>query len=297
MLVHEAIEQAVAEEFVRLQASTFQSILNSSQSQAQAISAAIDQISQQGYEAWAGAAETAARFLYGKLRVNPNRSLPSLLAEPDTQAALRRPFERACDETRQAIGAAWQEGAAQGLAAANQDLGIAGFDPVGPVPLDQGCLAQLLDDAGANCDAATDRFMAAIQTNDPEVVREAVRSVGRNQALRARAGGDVAGKFSASKMKEVALIEAAEAQGFKGYKVWVTSFSPTTCGFCAALHGQRRKLGQPFSSEVVWCLPMGHPPRHPNCRCRVVLHLSSFANEEGPTPASMQQMAQEWPNG
>jgi hypothetical protein len=263
MLVHEAIEQAIAEEFVRLQGSTFQQLLAVSQAQSQALSGAIDIIAQEAGEAWTQAAETAAHHLFVTLRVNPNKPLAQVIAQPDVQAVLRRPFERATDETRQAISEAWQEGAAHGLAAANQDLQIMGLDPVGPVPLDQEPLAHLLDDAGANGDAAYQRFLNAIQTNDPVAVREALLHVGQNQALRARAGADVSGKSSASAMKDQVYEEA----GLK-YRKWVTSFSANTCGYCAALHGQRRRRGQPFGTTV-WGGPLLRPPRHPNCRCRL----------------------------
>jgi hypothetical protein len=302
MRVHEAIEQAIAEEYVRLQGSTLQQLLEAAGIQTEALSAAVDPIAREAYDAWQAAAEQAAYHLFVTLRVSMDRTLESVLDQPDVQAVLRRPFEHAADATRDAIVRAWEEGAAQGLAAANDDLRIAGLDTTGPVELDESALNRLLDDAAANGDAARDRFLAAIQSTDSAAVRESVRRVGRDQALRARAGADVAGRYAAQDAKVAALEQASREQGVTLFKVWVTSFSPTTCRFCARLHGTRRRLDEPFPPNAafgtgarlpVWHA-LGHPPRHPNCRCRIVLHQAAFEDEPGPTLASMLEMARSW---
>src|SRR5262245_50763507 len=303
MLVHDAVEQAVAEEFVRLQGFTLQPLLAASRAMSQALTATVDSLAQQAYEAWQRAGNTAAHHLFVTLRVSMGRSLESVLAQPDVQAALRQPFITATGETRDAIDEAWVQGAAHGLAAANQDLQIAGHQATGPVPLDQGPLNQLLDDAQANGDAAYDRFRAAITTTDPEAVRDAIVNTANAQALRARAGVDVSGKYAASAEKVAALEQAEQEQGIGLYKVWVTRFGPGTCRFCAALHGRRRNLHQAFPSNAAlgsgpalatWGGPLGHPPRHPNCRCRVILWEPPVEQEEGPTLQTMRQTALTW---
>lgn len=173
--------------------------------QQQALSASIDTIAQQAYDAWQASGNQAAHHLYVTLRVSQNRPLAEVLAQPDVQAVLRRPFEHATDLTREAIEEAWIEGAAHGHAAGNQDLQIAGFEPIDPVEIDQDPLNRLLDDAQANGDAAYQRFRDSIQSQDPDTVRDAIRHATQDQALRARSGADVAGKTASSLAKLATL--------------------------------------------------------------------------------------------
>jgi hypothetical protein len=307
MRVHEAVEQAIAEEYVRLQGSSLQQLLNASAVAQQGLDAAIEVYAEQAEAAYQAAGEQAAQFLYDILRVSTERPLESVLRQPDVQAVLHRPFERAAASTREAISQAWQEGAAQGHGAANRDLGIVGIDPVDPVPIDQEALNRLLDDADRNGDAAYQRFRNAITSMDPDVVRESVRHVARDQARRARAGADVAGKFAANN----ARLWAWDQRGVT-HKVWVASLSPVTCRYCLALHGKRQRLWAPFptaarfggGARLPWwgdrftpSLPMLEPPRHIHCRCRLIPWGRSVVkdeDEEGPTLSDMLAMALEW---
>jgi hypothetical protein len=298
-----SVLEALESEVVRLQGSTFQELLNASQGQAQALLEALQPFVDRAGTAWERAGDIAALHLQRVMRNNPTMPLETLMRRPDVRAVLSTPFADATAETKAAIQGAWDAGASHGLTAANQDLQIAELEPVeGPPAPDQPVLNRLLGDADANGAAARERFISGIQ-GGPDEVHASLQAAGRSQARRARAGADVAGKHSWASAKEEAMARAAAEQGIMIYKVWVTSFTSGTCPTCAALHGTRRPLGQPFPKAAhfgdqapprVYGASLNHPPRHPNCRCRIVLHLSAFEGESGPTIATMRAASRAW---
>ncbi len=72
----------------------------------------------------------------------------------------------------------------------------------------------------------------------------------------------------------VAAEVTARAMGASGI-VWVSE--RTACVHCVGLAGEVAQFGQPFPAEsrfaekqLTWAGYNGRPPRHPNCRCRVI---------------------------
>ena len=72
----------------------------------------------------------------------------------------------------------------------------------------------------------------------------------------------------------VAAEVTARAMGASGV-VWVSE--RTACVHCIGLAGEVAQFGQPFPAEsrfaekqLTWTGYNGRPPRHPNCRCRVI---------------------------
>lgn len=110
---------------------------------------------------------------------------------------------------------------------------------------------------------------------------------------------------SAVQMGRAEATEAAFAQlDFPGslHKLWVARFdlNAAPCSECARLHGVHVPLGTEFerpkgSTEPYEGSLVG-PPRHPNCRCSLVLYIPELFDEDsasGPTPLSMRTYG-EW---
>lgn len=62
-----------------------------------------------------------------------------------------------------------------------------------------------------------------------------------------------------------AAEEAMKQSGVVKAKEWVTA---VPCDLCAPLEGQKRRLGETFTTTSYG--PIYHPPLHPNCRCVLV---------------------------
>ncbi len=84
------------------------------------------------------------------------------------------------------------------------------------------------------------------------------------------------------------------------HKLWVARFDLDTppCKLCVRLHGQHVPLAESFAlakgDPDPYVSPLNAPPRHPNCRCSLVLYIPrGQESKEGLTPLSMQSYA-EW---
>jgi hypothetical protein len=305
MIGVDIFEDALAFELVRLAFDPFVGMTSASKRQAAALTKAIAPIEKAIYNVWQTAGYLTAQHVFLVKRNNLSTPVQALVeSQADVRAVLKTPFEQAHSSTVDAIDLAWQKGEALGVKSANEDLKIAGLEPVKASPISKGVLKQLQSDALRNRNEARKRFLSATSSEDPEQIREAMRGVARDQARRAQYGTNVAGTHAAAEAKERALIKAAKEQGVDIWKVWVTRFGPGTCPTCASLHGLKRKLGDPFPTKgalsklvkppKVYGGPLNHPPRHPNCRCRIMLYLAQFDEDDGPDVDDMRERVREW---
>ena len=70
--------------------------------------------------------------------------------------------------------------------------------------------------------------------------------------------------------------------GFRLRKLWVANFvNNTPCEFCQALHGTEVGLDEDFPTDLNKLKIYGDlkgPPRHPRCRCRLLILHVRFDN-------------------
>jgi hypothetical protein len=90
-------------------------------------------------------------------------------------------------------------------------------------------------------------------------------------------------------------VGAAETYDRQVMRVWSTSFGPNTCDSCASLHGSVAQMGGQFSDmgRPVF-QDLETPPRHPNCRCRIVPITEVEINTPGIGPESMRSFGESW---
>ena len=232
----------------------------------------------------------AARYLALLTENNPKGTAASLLARPDVEAVLRDALDQgrqaAEDAVRQAWGSAphteyldWLladvEVAYRSLAMLRADI----RDAWASVP--QAAFQPGVTPPGTNPSMAAAHRRA-------EAVSTAVASYGAGIALRNSLSVEVA--LTASRTaREIAGGEQLERTGQQVWKEWRCSKSPPderTCHWCRALHGMAIPLSASFPAGTPTDLT-GHgrltrpprlyhrvlkgPPRHPRCRCRIVV--------------------------
>lgn len=245
-------------------------------------------------QAWSKAGAEVRDFLLQEIELNPGKSLADLIARPDVQQALTVPFFEASQTTKLGIGGAWNVGQDLGNQHAAEMLEVLDKQPV-PIVDTDGLLQNLKDDADMNSITAAEKYVGAI-SNDPIETKEQMDKITKDYARRARLGAQTSAQRSHAERIEAEL----KAAGVK-HKIWITSFSPTTCGDCAALHGKVVTTGATFSTKAhlgpgkakpAYGKLLG-PPRHPNCRCRLAPYVEG-TSKSGPTPFSMAEFAIEF---
>lgn len=129
--------------------------------------------------------------------------------------------------------------------------------------------------------------------------REANRARRRLELRGAQAASSAAARAHTEAQVTGASMMAAESPETAVWLVWVTSFGPNTCGMCAALHGTKVMIGEMFDGSRTFAKhaassPFGSligPPRHPNCRCRLVVVRDGIDADH---TSSMKAAAQQW---
>jgi hypothetical protein len=256
--------------------------------------------------AWLGRGEEVAKHLYLVIRNSQRRGLEQLLARPDVRDITDVLFREAARRTAEEVQEAWERGTALGIEAALDELKLLGIevDPRG-LRLNTTVLDRLMRDVNENASRTTRLIRGEdIIPGKHERTRDLVTIRTRESARRAGLSVDAAAKYSQAQAKE-AVYRAAQRQAGDGarlYKVWVTRFGPGTCATCAKLHGTRRPIGSPFPVDARFAGPklgtlaatLGHPPRHPNCRCRIIIWTEGIEREGRVTLATMVRFAQRW---
>jgi hypothetical protein len=290
------IHEALAHEIVSLATSPLQTLLGASDAQWRDIAAQLGPLMDEVERIWREAGATAAQHIFLVMRNNPDESLASLYdRRADIRQVLDTPVRTATAYTHQLIDDAWDAGRGAGADAGRGDLRALGLPTNEEGEVSTRILDQLHADAQNNGDAARQRFLDAVVSDDPTEVRAALNNVGNKQALRARAGVSTSGTYAWGESKERTLMANAPPGSMK---VWVCSFI-NSCGTCVRLHGTRRKLGEPFPATVSFTKPtrvyggtLNHPPRHVSCRCRLVLWVPKVGST-----SSMLTYAQEFWEG
>lgn len=288
---------------IRLAEDPFQQIINGVQTQRESLEAITNLLQQAAEGAWQEAGAEIYEFVDLIIRTNvPRKPIESILARPDIQQMLRRPFEEAKAVSIDAANQAWQAGLDSGVASVQQAAEAAGLQipDQWDAPSDA-YLQQVISDIDRNTDAATTRFFDAIQGTPEEGLQSALVKETNDLGYRSRYSVNVVGTRAAALQQEAAYKQLADLNGVVIKKVWVTRFGPGTCRTCARLHGTVRDLGKSFPANAIFGggkTPsvygglMG-PPRHPNCRCYIALYIDKF--DDGPVnAATMQQFAQTW---
>lgn len=111
----------------------------------------------------------------------------------------------------------------------------------------------------------------------------------RRTANRIAAGASVVANRASNEARINELRELQVANpGRRIRKLWVCTFGSNTCGTCAALHGTVLELDEEYNHEqtfVAGTVPAVYqdltvPPRHPNCRCCVTIHVESLGGTD-----------------
>lgn len=111
----------------------------------------------------------------------------------------------------------------------------------------------------------------------------------RRSSNRIAAGASVVANRASNEARIHELRELQAANPSRRIrKLWVCTFGGNTCGTCAAIHGTVLELDEEYNHEqtfVAGSVPavyhdLAMPPRHPNCRCAVTLHVDSLGGTE-----------------
>lgn len=291
-----------ADLLIELASNPLQQLVEQANGQSSALALALAQYAQAADAAWREAFRIAGSHVALVVQNNPRKTAAEILARPDIQQVLQIPFQRAAVVTENAIRSAWDEGVRRGLADANDDLRMIGLDGVPGGPLDTSMLDRLISDTYRNAGLAGDELRSRI-SGQQAITRTHYVMSGESWGRRAQYGVEAAGKHAQAAVKEQAYAQLAADTGIEIWKVWVTRFGPGTCVTCARLHGSRKRLGEPFSATArfgtgkalrVYGGDLGHPPRHPNCQCRIVPWVGEMSRAQGATLASMKRFAENW---
>jgi hypothetical protein len=115
-----------------------------------------------------------------------------------------------------------------------------------------------------------DRAAALTARYAERKVRERAETISRTELIDASSAGQQA--IWQEMVARGVLPETFEQE-------WVITPDDRLCPICAALKGQRRKLGEPFVSPYNGMTAM-RPPLHPRCRCALRMARQTAAKQE-----------------
>ncbi len=191
---------------------------------------------------------------------------------------------------------AYAAGAAEGDAYARQQLELFGVDVADLEPRD-GALPQpeIADQLVADFVRGQAEVSAAA---GPVTTEAAASELAATLQRRAEIASDAALYNGRSAAMRDTFERAESRMPVAVHKMWVARFDLATppCPLCVRLHGTHVALGAEFPVLDTEPLPYGGhllgPPRHPNCRCHLVLHaLTEERPKTAPSPESMMQYA------
>lgn len=239
-------------------------------------------------------------YLGGAINADPTASGAQVTSDTRVHAALVDALAQARASVEGSIRAGYRAAVRAGLGAAAAEAGELGFD-ASDVETGAGTLEAILRDVGAAFAAArldiVDSARVAIDGVDgPDqaaarvlVAAAAVDRATRRLGVRVKAAAAVAVHQGYTDGQAAVHDALAAAQPYLTLtKRWeVRSANP--CPACAALHGTSVALDADFDAtatvDATWTPPrpwrgtLGGPPRHPNCRCRIVLDLSPASGQ------------------
>ncbi len=264
---------------------------------------------------------------------NPGKTFAQIAARPDVQLALVQALNEASETVRDTVIGGWVVGQELGIAHILLELEALGLDlPDLGIGVANSYLSTLLDGLDTATVGAMGRILAAAQEGfdipDLDIKDAATLNVRKRLARQRLRETATHARFEAGKLSTSASRAASVAVN-RGYaekqreayaaasvvsgvvirKVWVTNFSPTTCGACAALHGTVVEIVEVFDGLRTFDRPLGvyqdllTPPRHPHCRCRImpfvvertVAQVLEREVEPSPiSPSTMRDFAVQW---
>ena len=302
-LLSQRVHDAEMSLLVQLAADPFQQIITGVQSQRSSLESLTGSFQQIAEQAWKAAGTEIYDFVDLIMRTNvPRKPINDILARPDIQQMLRRPFDEARTAAIDAARQAWAAGLDSGISSVTDAAHSAGLQiPDSFDAPDDSFLQKVISDIDSNTEAATQRFFSTIQNTPEDELQAALQKQTNDLGYRARYSVNVAGSRAAAQQQESAYQQLAEKNGVAIKKVWVTRFGPGTCRTCAKLHGTVRDLDKSFPSTAIYgggkppavYGGLNGPPRHPNCRCFIALYLDSF--DKGPVNSkTMKQFGDTW---
>lgn len=244
-------------------------------------------------------------FAYARLVAvnNPGHPPALIFGRPDVNAFWNQTRDQALGTMRSALVQGFAHGAQMGTDHAAAALKAAGIDPTGIDPGGR-FIQSALTDFAARLDQGREQIVGSVtsayaqvgpvlsyqqggaSTNVPHDTAIARWDAARTQADKtARATGRSAADHSRYAAHE-GYSQAQLAQvpaGMAVKKMWVANFAQDPkrgpCLTCIALHGTVVGLHEQFPHGLTYAKkPLGvyqgvlaGPPRHPNCRCRLVL--------------------------
>lgn len=160
---------------------------------------------------------------------------------------------------------AYRSGAAVGVVHTGAEAGIPGWRPVGV--FNTAYLQGLLVDVRRNLR----EYKASPRTDKDR--RRAISRIEHSAGVGATRGYTDALIVSGNELRDF---------GFMVRKLWLANFlGNTPCDFCQVLHGKEVPLNESFPSDSNLLKIYGDlkgPPRHPRCKCRLVLLLVRLEN-------------------
>lgn len=228
--------------------------------------------------------------LTAAITANPTGSGAEITGDPAVHKALVDVLAATRARVEAAIRAGYAAAARAGTVAAGTEAAALHLDP-GPVTVDPAALDAVLRDVAAAVDTARLDLVDSVRAAQDGVsgaqaaparilvTGQATDRAVRRLGVRLRGAATVAvhrGYTDAQSAVYRALVAAQPTLGLR--KRWeVRSANP--CPTCAALHGATVALDEHFDPAAgstagyrpppVWQALTG-PPRHPNCRCRLV---------------------------
>lgn len=242
----------------------------------------------------------AARYVALLTENNPKGTASSLLSRPDVDAVLEQALEQGRELALDAVREAWGSGPrTEYLDWLLADVAQS-YDALALLRADirqaWHSVPQASFQPGVTPPGTNPGKEAAHRRS--EAVREAIMGRAGNIALRNRLSAEVAA-VAARTAEQIATGEEAERAGDQAWKQWQCRHSPPdsrTCYWCRALHGMVIPLHASFpAGEPADLSGHGHltqppkvyrrvlpgPPRHPRCRCRIVIIKQLPSGERG----------------
>jgi hypothetical protein len=179
-------------------------------------------------------------------------------------------------------------GSAEGLRFGEQQLTTAG------IPFDPSAITV----PTSFIDSVVQDFLAGQVDAASKASSQATQSLVLNLAQRARTGVLVAYHGGRGAATEATIASAAAQWTGAVHKLWIARFDLETppCPLCVRLHGTHVPVADDFhvpdAEPTPYLGKLARPPRHPRCRCSLVLYLpTKMDSDSGPTPLSMMQYA------
>jgi SPP1 gp7 family putative phage head morphogenesis protein len=176
---------------------------------------------------------------------NPDRNIAEILMRPDVQEALQSAGMDGAQAAIHSISQVWVEEGA---------------------PVDSPFLHSILGDMERNGRTFAPRMTSAIQAGDRDKVEQII--------LRDRLRAAAAEATARTRAQAEAALAQMEQNGVTHVK-WVATVDNRTCSACLALNGEIVAIRTQFdhlAGELTTPVyrDLIAPPRHPNCRCRLV---------------------------